>query len=84
MKDPRNKYDDVLKYDPKCDDAVMENYLSTIVNLQDTVVFLRLKNGDSFWYYIDHVNSNVLYGYVKTDKGWYYEPINIESVASYY
>ena len=80
----RNKYESVLKYNPMCNHDIMKNYLETIFNLRETIVFIWLKNENSFWYYIKQTNNNVLEGYIKGKNGWVYKPINIKNIASYY
>lgn len=64
--------------------ALSKNTLDTIKNLSDIVVYLWLKNGNSFWYYISYFQKNYLVGYVWNGKYWTKREIHVKLVIGYY
>ncbi len=58
------KYDYILRHTPKCCEELSKAYLHTICNINDCIVFIWLKNGNSFWYYIKYTKNNKLEGYI--------------------
>lgn len=74
----------VLKYTPNRNHILLMNNNSIMKNLIKTVVFLRLRSNDSFWYYIEFSDGNKLDGYRKVNDNWIYMPVKISNIAFYY
>lgn len=52
-------------------------------NLCNTIIFLRLTNGSSFWYYLQRVNGNVLTGYALRGSFWHRMAIQRTQIREY-
>ena len=78
------KYDRILKCNPNFDMNIGKYYLHTIKNIKECMIFIWLKDGNSFWYYVKHVKNNTLEGYANRKNKWIYIPISINSIEAYY
>ena len=79
-----NSQSSVLQYIPNRNHILLMNNNSIMKNLIKTVVFLRLRSNDSFWYYIEFSDGNKLVGYRKVNNKWIYMPVQISNIAFYY
>lgn len=73
-----------LKYCPACNINATKAYLYTIRNINDCIVYIWLKNGKEFWYFVKYVGNHVLSGYIKIKERWVYKPIKIRDICGYY
>ena len=64
--------------------ALLRNDLHTIMNLTNIVVYIWLKNGNGFWYYISYTQKNWLIGYIWNQKKWVSKTIDFNNIFSYY
>lgn len=64
--------------------ALPKNALYTIQNLSNIVVFLWLKNGTGFWYYVSYSTKDYLVGYIWNGKHWTRREIHINLIVAYY
>lgn len=89
MNQSSNRYNPKLptnmpKTQPDRNHALHTNLLHTIQNLSDIVVFLWLKNGSGFWYYVSYSQREYLIGYMWTGKMWTRKEIHIKFISAYY
>jgi hypothetical protein len=74
----------VLKYYPKREHCLNNGQLENLKHLNDVVVFIWLKNGNGFWYYLHYANDNMLIGHILRGNWWYYRAIPQNAISSYY
>ena len=72
------------KTHPKLKEALCQHDLYTIKNLTNVVVYIWLKNGASFWYYVSYFSGNNLVGYMLNQNIWSTLNINYNSILRYY
>ena len=74
----------VPKTKPDRKHALSKSSLHTIKNLNDVLVYIWLKNGNGFWYYISYSTKNSLIGYIWNGKNWTKKDLNLKFLMSYY
>lgn len=74
----------VLKYTPNSNHILLLNSNCNMKNLIKTIVYLRLKNNDSFWYYIEFCDGYKLTGLRKVNSKWVYVTVQLSKIAFYY
>jgi hypothetical protein len=72
------------KTKPERKHALTKNALETIQNLSDIVVFLWLKDGSGFWFYVSYSTKNYLVGYIWSGKHWVRREIHLKLIVAYY
>lgn len=72
------------KINPERKHALPQNCFDTIHNLSHIVVFLWMKSGSGFWYYISYSTESQLVGYVWNGNCWTERAIKLTSVRAYY
>lgn len=76
--------DTLAKNRPRLDHALKQSDLYTIRNLNSVVIYIWLKNGKNFWYYISHYSENYLVGYVLRQNNWLRQRIHYNLILAYY
>lgn len=72
------------KSKPERKHGLPPNTRNTLKNLNDIVVFLWLKNGSSFWYFISYSTNNHLVGYIWNGNFWEKREILLRFIVTYY
>lgn len=55
-----------------------------VANTSDTVLYLWLNDGRSFWYYVTYSFDTYLEGYYWTETKWIYTMIPLDHIKAYY
>lgn len=73
-----------LSFIPNENQCLSKDDVSTIKNLSDVIIFIRLKNGNHFWYHLKNINGNTIHGYKMNGNLWNYFMIDIRQISTYY
>lgn len=72
------------KIKPERKHAFPQKLAPSVLNLSEVLVYIWLKNGNSFWFYIADCIDERLIGYVWNGRQWNRQGIHLRMVWSYY
>lgn len=73
-----------LTFIPNKNQCLLEKDVSTIKNMSNVIAYIRLKNGYGFWYYLNNIHGNKIYGYKMNGNWWNYFMVDIRKISTYY
>jgi len=72
------------KIKPERKHAIPQKMAPSVLNLSQVLVYIWLKNGNSFWYYIADCMDQRVIGYAWNGRQWSQQEIHLRMVWSYY
>ena len=73
-----------LDFTPKDDGCLLPKDAETVVNVNDCVVFICLRDGSHFWFRTDRAEHGMLRGYRRVGGRWVPHSVPVVSVERYY
>ena len=75
---------EILDSPPKTNYGLLFDSETDITNLNETLIFLWLDDGDEFWFYITYSCQTYIEGYRWREGPWTYLLIPVTKIKAYY